>query len=332
MIGTSAARMLTLLCALFSTVHIVVGLLSLDKVSSVWPALAAMVLYLMATVIVLVPGPQELPTWRALAALGTVISMAVLVDSVLPRVIWPGYAAWHTAASYTLLVVINLRGRVLLSWVGGVLSVVLTVIWASSAASGWIGGVLMSIGTIGWLTVATGVGHFLRNNNRLITQYAADARASVERYAAEKTLWVARTQWMDHVRRVAARALEQICTHGHIPSEWDRQEYTLIEARLRDEVRGRCLATDNVLEAAWGARKRGVTVHLIDDGGEDLSPGLLTRAADKVITVLDQANTGTVTVRIKPAGGAYAVTIFASASENSEEPILVEISELCSDG
>lgn len=325
MIGTSSARMLTVLCALFSSVHIIVGLLSLDKVSSVWPPLAAMMLYLTATVVVLSPGPQELPTWRALAGVGTVIIMAVLVDSVLPKVIWPGYAAWHTAASYTLLVVMNLRGRVFLSWVGAVLSVVMTIVWASGAASGWIGGVLMSIGTIGWLTVATGVSHFLRNNNRLITQYAADARASVDRYAAEKALGVARTQWMDHVRRVAAPALEQICTQGHIPSEADRQEYTLIEARLRDEVRGRSLATDNVLEAARRARKRGVTVHLIDDGREDLSPSLVIRAAEKVITVLDQAHTGTVTVRIKPAGGSSAVTIFASTSENSDEPTLVEI-------
>ncbi|WP_285244196.1 hypothetical protein [Pseudarthrobacter sp. fls2-241-R2A-127] len=251
--------------------------------------------------------------------------MAVLVDSVLPKVVWPGYAAWHTAASYTLLVVINLRGRVFLSWIGGILSVVLTVIWASDAASGWIGGMLMSIATIGWLTVATGVSRFLRNNNRLIIQYAADARASVDRYAAEKALGVARTQWINHVRRVAAPALEQICTHEHIPSEVQRQEYTLIEAQLRDEVRGRSLATDHVLEAAWRARKRGVTVHLIDDGGEDLSPSLVTRAADKVISVLDQAQTGTVTVRIRLAGGASAVTIFATASENSDEPTLVEI-------
>ncbi len=327
MIGSSAARMLTVLCALFSGVHIIVGLLSLDKVSSAWPALAAMMLYLMATVVVLSPGPQELPIWRALAGVGTVISMAVLVDSVLPRVIWPGYAAWHTAASYTLLVVINLRGRVLLSWVGAVLSVVMTVIWASGAASGWIGGVLMSIATIGWLTVATGVSHFLRNNNRLISQYATDARASVDRYAAEKALGVARTEWMDHVRGIAAPALEQICTHApeHIPSEVQRQEYTLIEAQLRDEVRGRSLATGSVLEAARRARKRGVNVHLIDDGGEDLSPSLVTRAAEKVITVLDQAHRGTVTVRIKPAGGSSAVTIFASTSENSDEPTLVEI-------
>lgn len=325
MIGTSSARMLTILCGLFSSVHIVVGLLSLDKVSSPWPALAAMTLYLLATVVVLSPGPQELPMWRALTGVGTVILMAVLVDSVLPKVIWPGYAAWHTAASYTLLVVINLRGRVFLSWIGGVLSVVLTVIWASGAASGWIGGVLMSIATIGWLTVATGVSRFLRNNNRLISQYAADARASVDLYAAEKALGVARTEWMDHVRRVAAPALGQICTHKHIPSELQRQGYTLIEAQLRDEVRGRSLATDHVLEAAWRARKRGVTVHLIDDGGQDLSPNLVSRATDKVIAVLDQAQTGTVTVRIKPAGGATAVTIFATAYENSDEPTLVEI-------
>src|SRR5690242_1956740 len=107
--------MLTALCALFSGVHVVVGLLSLDKVSSPWPSIAAMTLYLTATVIVLRPAPQVLPIWRAATAVGSVIVMAFLVDSVLPKVVWPGYAAWHTAASYTLLVVINLRGRVFLS-------------------------------------------------------------------------------------------------------------------------------------------------------------------------------------------------------------------------
>lgn len=327
MIGAASARMMTLLCGVFSSVHIIVGLLSLDMVNSVWPPIAAMVLYAVATVAILIPRPEKLTTLRALAAGGTVALMALLVDSVLPRDAWPGYASWNVAASYTLLVVVNVRGRVLISWVGGSLSVVITVVWASGTTLGFVDGLMMSIATVGWLTVATGIGHLLRSNDLRICQYTADAKAAADRYAADKALTVARTQWMEHVRRIVVPALIQISAPGHVPSEADRQEFKLIEAQLRDEIRGRVLATREVVEAARKARERGVTVQLIDDSRQGLTPRMLAASTDKVINVLNHARSGTVTARAKPMGGSTAVTIFASTPENPDGPTLVEMTD-----
>ncbi|TSE15686.1 hypothetical protein B1A87_007000 [Arthrobacter sp. KBS0703] len=315
------------MCALFASVHIIVGLLSLEMVSSIWPSITAMVFYAAATVMILIPRPKTLTRTRALAAVATVVVMGVMVDSVLPKDEWPGYASWHIAASYTLLVVVNVRGRVLISWVGGVLSVILAVVWASGTTVGFAGGLMMSIATVGWLTLATMIGRLLRSNDLRISQYTADAQAAADRYATDKALSIARNQWLERVRWIVTPALDQISTPGFVPSEADRQEFKLIEAQLRDEIRGRVLATQEVLEAARKARERGVTVQLLDDRRQELTPQMLAAATATIISVLNQARSGTVTARAKPKGGATAVTIFASTPENPDTPTLVEMAD-----
>ena len=246
---------------------------------------------------------------------------------MLPKDTWPGYATWHIAASYTLLVVVNVRGRVLISWIGAVLSVILATVWASETPLGFATGLMMSIATVGWLTVATVIGHLLHVNELRFNQFTADAHTAADRHAKNKALTIARTQWFERVRRVVTPALEKISTPGFVPSEEDRREFKLIEAQLRDEVRGRVLATQAVVEAARAARERGVTVQIIDDRRQELTPQILAAATARVISVLNQAHSGTVTARAKPTGGATAVTIVASTPEDPDGSTLVEIAE-----
>jgi hypothetical protein len=113
--------------------------------------------------------------------------------------------------------------------------------------------------------VSTGIGHLLRTNDRKVEQYSSDARAAADWHAAEQALSVARTQWLEHVRKVAGPALARIADPDHTLTESERRELQLLEARFRDEIRGRALATEEVLEAARRARDRGVTVQILDD-------------------------------------------------------------------
>ncbi|MDQ1059890.1 hypothetical protein QFZ23_003791 [Arthrobacter globiformis] len=121
-------------CSLFVAVQIGLGLLSLDLVTAAWPVLLAMSIYVAAAVVVLLPRQGPLPLGPAITALGAVAAITLLVGSALPRDTWPGYAAWHPSASYTLLVVVNIRDRVLLSWIGVVLAAVLVTVWSEQRA------------------------------------------------------------------------------------------------------------------------------------------------------------------------------------------------------
>jgi hypothetical protein len=89
----------------------------------------------------------------------------------------------------------------------------------------------------------------------------------------------------------------------------DRREHRLLEAELRDRIRGRALAAGPLLTEIREARARGVDVALLDDVrdrapvAEVLEPGL-TWAAERVAAV----TAGTATIRLALADGAPVVT------------------------
>lgn len=324
MIRAISVRTMTMLCTLFACVHILLGLLSLDMVSSPWPALTAMAVYAAAMVLVLIPEAERISLSKALATVLAIAIMTLLVNGVLPKDAWPGYASWHLAATYTLLVVVNIRGRVLISWAGALLSAILMTAWASGTSMGLVGGLLLNIATVGWLTVATGIGHLLRSNDQKIRQFTDDAVSAADWQAAEHALNVVRTDWLEHVRDVAVPLLQKIADPRIPITATVRQELLLTEAQFRDEIRGRVLATTEVVDAARRARDRGVKVQLLDDRREQLAPGTLSTVSAAVVEVLNQARSGLVTVRARPAGGSTAVTLYASTSESAEEPTIVE--------
>ncbi|ALV42404.1 hypothetical protein AU252_15635 [Pseudarthrobacter sulfonivorans] len=326
MIRAISTKVMAALCAAFVAVHIALGLLSLDMVSAVWPVLLAMAIYLIAVVVVLRPCSGRLPLPATVFVLMAVTALTLLITSVLPTDRWPGYASWHLAATYTVLVAINIRGQVLLSWIGVLLSVVLNTLWASQTTMGFVGGLMLNIATVGWVTVSTGIGHLLRTNDRKVGQYRADAEAAADWFAAEQALHVARTNWLEHVRTVAGPALGQIADANHDITEIHRIEFQLAEAQFRDEIRGRVLATAEVVEAARRARQRGVTVQLLDDRRQNLTPRTLAAVSERVVSILNQARTGTVTARARPQGGDQAVTIYA-APENPDEATFVEFTD-----
>ncbi|MFC9351696.1 hypothetical protein [Arthrobacter sp. NPDC057013] len=327
MIRAISTKVMTVLCIVFVAVHITLGLLALDMVSSPGPVYLAMAIYLAGIAVVLKPSPGRLPLTSGITALAATVAVIVLVDNVLPTDRWPGYASWHLAATYTMLVAVNIRGRVLLSWIGVLLSVILTTVWASGASMGLVGGLMLNIATVGWVLVSTGIGHLLRTNDHKVGQYRADAEAAADWHAAEQALHVARTQWLEHVREVAGPALARIADPNHTISDAERQELQLAEAQFRDEIRGRVLATAEVVEAARKARERGVTVQLLDDRRQDLTPRMLAAVSERVVNILNQARAGTVTARARPQGGDLAVTIFASTPDNPDEPTFIEFAD-----
>ncbi|WP_307030395.1 hypothetical protein [Arthrobacter globiformis] len=120
--------------------------------------------------------------------------------------------------------VVNIRGRVLLSRIGVLLSAALVTVWASGTKMGLVGGPMLNIATVDWVLVSADIVHLLRTNDRKLTQYRSDARAAADWHAAEQALNVARTQWLEHVRKVAGPALARISDPAHTITEDEHRE------------------------------------------------------------------------------------------------------------
>jgi hypothetical protein len=104
--------------------------------------------------------------------------------------------------------------------------------------------------------------------------------------------------------------LAEIVRRGGDLTEAERRECRYLEGAIRDEIRGRRLLNDDVRRQVMDARRRGVVVSLLDEGGID---DLDERSLGVVLKRLADAIRGTTTdkliVRTVPRSSKTAVTV-----------------------
>jgi hypothetical protein len=99
--------------------------------------------------------------------------------------------------------------------------------------------------------------------------------------------------------------------HGDL-SESQKLDSRMLEAALRDEIRGRGLMNDLIRTAALEARRRGVEVIILDEGGldkvaDEQREEILATVADAIANVGE----GRITLRA-PAEDQWKVTLVAT--------------------
>lgn len=97
----------------------------------------------------------------------------------------------------------------------------------------------------------------------------AAERAAASWRAAEEAHLTEREVRLEQTRALAADMLLRIAEPGPGLTDEERRECRLLEAAVRDEIRGRRLLDDEVRRLVLDARRRGVTVSVLDDGGLD---------------------------------------------------------------
>jgi hypothetical protein len=113
------------------------------------------------------------------------------------------------------------------------------------------------------------------------------------------------------VRSLAGPALELIATGA--PSPEDRRAHGLLEAELRDQIRGRALAIDDLPAALRAARARGVDVAVLDDLRDDAPPvEFLRQAAAWAVERAGELTAGDATIRLARVDGRPTVTFATS--------------------
>lgn len=114
-----------------------------------------------------------------------------------------------------------------------------------------------------------------------------------------------RTRVMDQVGGLLSRIAD-----GAELTAADRVECRLVEAALRDGIRGRGLATTEVARAARAARERGATVTLIDDRTPDCPEAVARSVLNATLESLAQARAGDSCVaRLLPPGRRNVATV-----------------------
>lgn len=323
---SSITRPLILASALpFPIAHIVLGLVNLDRLTTVFPTLAAMVLCLLAIVLLLrSPDDGRLGAVPAGIVLTCTSAMTILVNVVLPAGEHPGYAAWHSGALQMLLVATALRRRSGYAWVGIGLFALIQAVGSTLNGMTPIDTLVLIITPVTWIVVATAVNSIFDRSQRQIDAASAREREAAGQLAREHARQVARTHWAADLDRRTRPALERIAAQDIDAAA--RDEFLLLEAELRDAIRGRALMGPGVAAAARQARTRGVRVDLLDDLKSELEPALAAAVTGQLVVALERTGSGVLTARAWPAGSRPEVTILTYDEAEADAETYLEIS------
>lgn len=308
--------LLLVLGAMFSTYHVVLGVYSLDIPTSPWPTVAALLLYSVATVLSLWPGQRlRMPDWLAAFDLAVCIVLPLLVTSQLDPQGENGYATWYVAAVGTLMTIAAARRQLIAAWVGVVVLAAQSVVWAGPLSLGSLG----VIGSIVWVAIAHMLTTALTNAARETRRYAqAEREAAAWQAAQDAHLFEGRMR-LAQTNRIAAPMLRRIADRNGALTEAQRRECRMLEAAIRDEIRGRMLLTDGVRAEVQRARERGITVNLLDEGGiDDLDEAARDRVLSRLADAVAGSNADRIIARTAAEGSPVAVTVVGLRDSRAE--------------
>ncbi|HWH25536.1 MAG TPA: hypothetical protein VNT53_02675 [Pseudolysinimonas sp.] len=307
----SAPRyLLIILAGLFAGYHILLGAFAIPGgyALDASPVVVSMVLYGIAMIAAFLPGPRRMPIWLAAFIFAVSITLPLLVSSQLDPYREGGnwYATWYVAAVGTMMTVVCARRRPGFAWAGILFLVIQTLIWGGPGA-------LLGIGVIGsasWVGVAHIITNALTKAARDSRRFAVAERGAAEWQAAQEAHVNERQFRLGKTSVMALPMLRTIQASAGNLTEAQRAECLHLESAIRDEIRGRKLLNDAVREQVMLARRRGVTVTLLDEGGlDDLEEADLQRVLDELARALSATVADKVIARTVPEGSDIAVTV-----------------------
>ncbi|MEC5182995.1 signal transduction histidine kinase [Cryobacterium sp. MP_3.1] len=299
--------MARLILALFVFVHGLLAVINIVPGRPLALMLGAYVAIVLSAITLMRPMNRPFPRTQVAVALTLSGVGAILMFGYLPAHDEAPFAHWHLGAITLILVVLAARGQIRSAWMGYAVLALLTVGWAvETGQSAMVGVDLVSrhAGTLlaGSLFVV-GLGRSERDLRVLTQDDLARARQDATTVAAIRE----RKAQLRRVNALARPTLLRLA-EPHALAADERAQCLLVEASLRDAIRGRCLFVPPVIHAVQAARQRGVEVTVLDDSA-DTPPEQLETLARTVADVLDTIEHGRVTVRVLPAGRADVATL-----------------------
>lgn len=295
--------------ALFALFHAGLGISNIPDSTEPFIAVAALIIYL-ATVlptVILYRGPT-LPTAQALLNLAAAAIIPLLVNSYLDQESMSAYSTWYVMGVATLMAATAVRQQKFIAWAGTSLLVIQVCSWAGVIAG-------IQTGLFGALMLVF-AGHSISVG--LAKAYKDTMALNNETIETEKQ------KIANAVASEVRRAKLELALNGALPmlnlikdsqgklNDEQKKQARLLEAELRDEIRGRDLMSDSVRQAVKAARLRGVEVIVLDEGGvSNLSEEEKLTLLEQVVESINSVSEGRITFRA-PVGETWHATLVAS--------------------
>ena len=305
---------LRLVTGLFVLSPAIIGALELYRVGFNFVSAVALVVYLIVG-LTAVFYYQELKMPLALAISVTVTALIVplLVNLNLDPSALGTPATWYVTSGATILAIAAVRQRRLWAWLG------ITVLTFELYSWGGVTALFVSGlgGAIALVAASHAISVGLESSERKRVEFLEKAKATQAASAADSAIRQERSKRIAATLEGALPMLEKIAT-GNFTSE-DQREATILEAELRDEIRGRLLINSKLRTAVRAARSRGVEVVVLDEGGfVAISEPERNSLRDRLANELDQIKSGRVTIRSPKQTGVRAT--FVASQKGTTKP------------
>ncbi|AEF41300.1 hypothetical protein [Hoyosella subflava] len=311
-----------MLAVVFCAVQLAQALNSTDGIRHVWIIVVAWVLLSGAVAgVMLLPG-DPLPLQSAIALAFTAPIASVLVLSQLPVPVAHAGQLWFHPFLVAYLVFMCVRGAVGCAWAGMLIQTLTVIAWASMTGQGVVVGFALTAMNLVPLLMATFFAYKVRPVARAIVVLCDEANQRAAQQAAALAASDERDRGLAEVDRLVRPIMERIASGAELTLE-EQAECLLLDAQLRDRIRGSALVDERVIELARAARQRGVTVTLLDDGGAEAQPEhYIQTVRAQLCAALERARSGSITARVHPPGREVLATVLVQDTEGER---LIEV-------
>lgn len=215
-------------------------------------------------------------------------------------------ATWYVSGVATLMAIVAVRQHKVIAWLGSGVLFLHVISW------GGIDYLFQSglAGALGLVVAAHALSVGLEKSASEQESYLEIAKVTEAETAVDTAIRNERSRRLTKTLQGTMPMLEKI-SNGQL-TDSERLEARLLEAELRDEIRGRQIINDEVRLAVKKARGRGVEVVLLDEGGLDSSSQIeRDQLRNRIASELDQIQSGRVTIRA-PHQDKAKITFVAS--------------------
>lgn len=314
--------LVTLAAIAFGAFHAALGFAVLDRYARQDLPLIALVIYLIALVLVTsVGGDLALPkicSWMCVAAAVVIPS---LLNVSLASYQAGNYTTWYVSGIGTLLAITAVRQGRLAAAIGTVILIFEVVLFAGFGSifnSGLMGAVLLVF--VGQIAAS-----LLASAEAEAQLYRTQATATLAATAANTAARQERKARLSQTLSRARPMLNLISSQSGALSAEERLEARLLEAELRDEIRGRALMSPPLKLAARQLRQIGVDVQLLDDGGiDDLDYETRELLLERVAEEISVVTAGKVVVRAV-RGEHWRITVAAIRRESQSPDLFLRL-------
>jgi hypothetical protein len=305
---------LRLVFAVILATQLVLALVSIDGFSSPWPVVAALVAFSGGLVLVAMPHPEPFPLLWVVGVCVSVVLTNVLVLWNLPAAGRPPYSDWCFGAAAWLGFFLAFRGRIAAAGVSWALMAAVTQLWSASIGETPLESFNHVVRHAGTILIAVLFRIMLVRASRRIVALREERLLKVAAEAASLAEIRERQKQATRIGEDARPALEQIAAGDYL-NPAHQQRYRLLEANLRDALRGGDLVSRGVALAVEKARRRGVEVVLLDDRNMTLTEPDAMRLEAVLLQELTELDRGRLTARLLPPDRQTMASVVSTSDE-----------------